>query len=72
MTNQEEPSNAVEWDEAPVTLGLIGRIVEEHPNYNLTAHYDEDGRHYVMLQFPGDEEFDHDAAGEFVSMVSNL
>lgn len=54
-----------------VTEGLIERIEEAHPDYTLTSHIGPDGHQYVMLQF-FDEEPNHQASSDFVSMVSNL
>jgi hypothetical protein len=59
-----------DWDEAPVTLNVIHKLVEDHPNYRLTSH-SCNGNEVMMIQFAdSDGEYTSGLAGDFVSMVS--
>ena len=68
MDTQREP----EWDESPVTLNIIQMLTEAHPDYRYTSHISPKGNRYVMLEFPESGEFEGEAAGDFVSLVSEL
>lgn len=60
------------WDEAPTTLDVIQELIRAHPDYRITKHRSNAGNLFVMLEYPQSGDFEEEAAGEFVKMVSEL
>lgn len=58
-------------DEKTVMLDFIQSLIDAHPDYTLTSHIGPDGHQYTMIQF-FDDEPNHQASSDFVSMVSEL
>lgn len=64
-------STAPEWDESRVALNVLGKLIDEHPDWRLTQHTTPGGRQVMMIEFAdGDGEYTGGLPGDFITMVS--
>lgn len=69
---QQQEGADPSWDETPVTISLIERIIDAHPDYRMVEHVGGDGNVYLMLQLPRSGELTTGVTSKFLAMISDL
>jgi hypothetical protein len=56
--------------DAPVTLSLIGKLIDQHPAWRATSHTTPAGREVTMIEYADDQyEFMTGLPGAFISFI---